>query len=74
MTIFFFQTRESWKEELPFAGYSVVTLLFEDKGTPLRRSGKIVWDDRLCDEVGLRAALRTAGPQANHSIIYGFAI
>jgi hypothetical protein len=27
---------------------------------------KIVWDDRLCDEVWLLAALRTAGPQAIH--------
>jgi hypothetical protein len=41
------------RTELPFAGYSVVTWLFD-----------IVWDDRHCDEARLRAASRLVGPQA----------
>ena len=52
------------REELPFAGYSVVTACsLKEKGTPLRRSGKIVRDDPQGDEARLLAAFHPVGPR-----------
>ena len=41
-----------------------------EPNVPNARTGrKIVWDDRLCDEVSLIAAPRIAGPQAEKSLM-----
>ena len=61
---FFFAIASTWKRELPFAGYSVVTACsLKEKGTPLRRSGKIVRDDPQGDEARLLAAFHPVGPR-----------
>ena len=67
MTIILFLS-VSGRRELPFAGYSVVSL---PRRSAERAGGffekffeKIVWDDRQCDEAWLITALHIAGPQA----------